>query len=103
MKELAQQIKRSSKHLVVVEVPLLFEVGWNKMTDLNVLVMADPKTLQLRLKKRRLTRAEYEARLKAQWPEDKKAALADVIFFHKTKTDLKWKVQRFCKAFDLLK
>ena len=103
LKELAQQIKKSSQHLVVIEIPLLFEAGWEKMTDLNVLVMADPKTLNMRLKKRGLTRAAYEARLKAQWPEEKKRALADVIFFHKTKTDLRWKVHRFCKAFDLLK
>ena len=103
LKELTQQIKKSPKRLIVVEIPLLFEAGWDKMTDLNVLIMADPKTLNARLKARHLPRAAYEARLKAQWPEEKKAARADVIFFHKTKTDLKWKVQRFCKAFDLLK
>ncbi|MBO4675012.1 MAG: dephospho-CoA kinase [Elusimicrobiaceae bacterium] len=103
LKELAQKIKKSSQYLIVIEIPLLFEAGWEKMTDLNVLIMADPKTLLVRLKKRGLTRSAYEARLKAQWPEEKKAALADVIFFHKTKIDLKWKVQRFCKALDLLK
>ena len=89
--------------MIVVEIPLLFEVGWEKLTDLNIVIVADSKTLQARLKKRGLTRAMYNARLKAQWPEDKKVALADIVFFHKTKTDLKWKVQRFCKAFDLLK
>lgn len=103
LKQLIQQIKKSPQRLIVVEIPLLFEAGWEKKTDLNVLVMADPKTLDVRLKKRHLTRAQYEARLKAQWPEHKKASCADVIFFHKTKTDLKWKVQRFCKTFDLLK
>lgn len=101
-KELALQIRRAEKPLVVVEVPLLFERGWDKMMDLNVLVMADDKTLPARLRERKMSLAQYKERLKTQWPENKKTALADVIFFHCTKNDLKRKIERFCDAFENL-
>jgi len=101
LKEGLAQIKQEKKRLVVFEIPLLFEAGCDKMTDLNVLVVADPKTLPARLKGRNMTRATYQARLNAQWPQAQKAAQADIILFHKDKKDLGAKIKRFCEAFDL--
>lgn len=101
LKEGLKQIKQEKKHLVVFEIPLLFEAGCDTMTDFNILVAADPKTLPVRLKGRNMTRATYQARLKTQWPEDKKAAQADLILFHKNKKDLGAKIKRFCEAFEL--
>lgn len=101
LKEGLKQIKQAEKKLVVFEIPLLFEAGCDKMTDLNIWVMADPKTLTQRLKGRKMSKAAYQARLKTQWPEEEKAARADIILFHKNKKDLGAKIKHLCEAFDL--
>ena len=101
LKEVKAQLKKCTQ-TEVVEVPLLFEAGWNHYTDLNIAVLADPKTLPARLKGRKLSLAQYKCRLKYQWPDEKKAACADVVFFHTDKRQLKQSVTRFCHAFNLL-
>lgn len=94
-----KRIHASAKPFVVFEVPLLFEAGWNKLTDLNILVVGDPQTLNERLAARGLSRREYERRLAAQMPDSKKALLANVLFFNGgSKEDLGLKVQRLCQA-----
>ena len=102
LKEVKTQIKVCARQWVVIEIPLLFEAGWEKYTDLNICVLADPKTLPARLKERKLSLAQYKRRLKYQWPDAQKAASADVVFFHKDKAQLKQSVTRFCHAFNLL-
>lgn len=102
LKEAAREIKEAKSALVVFEVPLLFEAGIDKKTDLNILVMADEKTLPARLKGRNMSRAEYEKRLKCQLPQEKKQVLADIILFHKTKKELALKVKHFCNIFSVL-
>jgi len=101
LKEGLKQIKKAKEKVVVFEIPLLFEAGCGEMTDLNALVMADPKTLSARLKGRNMTRSEYQRRLQTQWPEVEKATRADIILFHKNKKDLGAKIKRLCEAFDL--
>ena len=102
LKEVRAQIKQLTQPLIILEAPLLFEAGWDKFTDLNIAVLADPTTLPARLKGRRLTRAEYMRRSAHQLPDVQKAARADVVFFHATKAQLKQSVTRFCHAFSLL-
>ena len=102
LKEVRAQIKKTDKPCVVVEAPLLFEAGWDKLTDLNIVVLADPKTLPARLKERNLTRAEFNRRTQHQWPDEKKAQHADVVFFHATKAQLKKSVERFCNVLEVL-
>lgn len=103
LKSARRQILQVTNPLVVFEVPLLFESGWNKMVDLTVLIKADPKSLAARLKQRAMSRKTYQARLKTQWPESEKELKSDVIIFHKNKTDLKQKINHLCKAFETLK
>lgn len=98
-REVRARIKQSVRKLVVVEVPLLFEAGWEKQMDLTVCILADEQTLPARLKGRKLSRAEYERRLKTQLPPFEKAARADVVFFHTNKAQLKKSVTRFCNVF----
>lgn len=94
-----RRIHASEKPFVVFEVPLLFEAGWNKLTDLNILVVGDPQTLDERLAARGLSRQEYDRRLAAQMPDSEKALLANVLFFNGgSKEDLGLKVQRLCRA-----
>jgi len=102
LKEAARIIKAAPQPLVVFEVPLLFEAGIDKATDLNILVTADEKTLSARLKGRNMSRAEYERRVQCQLPQEKKQALADIVLFHTTKKELQLKVKRFCKTFSVL-
>lgn len=93
------RIRASQKPFVVFEVPLLFEAGWDKLTDMNVLVVGDPAALDARLAARGITRAEYDRRLAAQMPDSEKALRANVLFFNGgTKEDLALKVQRLCQA-----
>lgn len=95
-----EEIKKTTRSLIVFEVPLLFEAGWNKFTDLNVLVVGNPHTLKQRLQARRVTVAEYKRRIIAQMPDSEKARLADVILFNGgSKKDLGLKIERLCKAF----
>ena len=102
LKEVKAQLKACKHKIIVVEVPLLFEAGWDKLTDLNICVLADPNTLPARLQGRNLPRAQYTRRTRYQWPDAQKAARADVVFFHTTKAQLKQSVTRFCRAMNLL-
>ena len=102
LKALRRQIKAAPQALAVCEIPLLFEAGWDKYVDMTLAVSADKKTLPARLKERGVTRAEYARRLKSQCSEAQKCLRADMVFFHRTKDDLRLKVKRLCQAFDLL-
>jgi dephospho-CoA kinase len=101
-REVRARIKQSKCPVVVLEAPLLFEAGWDQYTDLNIVVLADPKTLPARLKERKLTRAEYNRRTKQQLPDLQKAQRGDVVFFHSTKAQLKKSVERFCSVLEVL-
>ena len=101
-REVYAQIKQSTRNLIIVEVPLLFEAGWEKQMDLMVCVLADERTLSARLKGRKLSRLEYERRLKNQLPPLEKAARADVVFFHANKAQLKKSVTRFRNVFKVV-
>jgi dephospho-CoA kinase len=66
--------------VVIVDLPLLFEVGWQQGLDEVILVYA-PAAVQLQrlLARDRLTREEARARLDSQMPIEKKKALATLI------------------------
>lgn len=94
-----KRIHASDKPFIVFEVPLLFEAGWDKLTDLNVLIVGNPETLDERLKERNISREEYDRRAAAQMPDHEKARRANVLFFNGgPKEDLGLKVQRLCQA-----
>ncbi len=97
----AEAVKKSPKRLFVFEVPLLFEAGWDKLTDLNIVVLGNPATLKERLKARGVTLAEYKRRLAGQLPEKEKAHRADMVLSNwKDKKDLGLKIKRLCLAFE---
>ncbi len=103
LKQAAQYIKQSPHKLVVFEVPLLFEAGWDKLTDLNIAVLGDSKTLPARLKARGVTAAEYKRRIAGQLPEAEKARRADIVLTNRGgKTDLGLKIKRLCQAFETI-
>ena len=83
----------------VVEVPLLFETGWDKRMDLTVVVAGSSATLPARLQARGLTPQTYRRRLKAQGPEAEKIRRADVVILNEGSTRaLQAKARRLYKA-----
>ena len=66
--------------LIVLDAPLLFESGWNKITDTTIVVVATRRQQIERAQKRLgLTQAQVLRRLKNQMPMKEKCDLADII------------------------
>ena len=66
--------------LIVLDAPLLFESGWNKITDTTIVVVATRRQQIERAQKRLgLTKAQVLRRLKNQMPMKEKCSLADMI------------------------
>ena len=65
---------------VILDVPLLFESGWNKITDINIVVKARRSQQFERAQKHLgITRSDVLKRLKNQMPLKEKCVMADII------------------------
>lgn len=69
---------------VVYEAAILFEKGGYRKCDKNLLITA-PREVRIRriISRDRATPAEIEARMNNQWPDEKKAEIADFIINNK--------------------
>lgn len=67
---------RAGEALAVVVIPLLFEVGAEAELDLTLCVACSASTQRERLLVRGWNEADIAARLAAQWPAERKLALA---------------------------
>ena len=66
--------------LIVLDVPLLFESSWNKLTDVNIVVRSSQQIQIKRIQKRtRLSKADILRRMKCQMPAKEKLQRADII------------------------
>jgi len=79
VKQKLSSFKKQKKALAFVEVPLLFEAGWQKRFDETVFVKAPRPQCISRLRKKGLSAKEAGQRLKAQWPQGKKIKSAHHI------------------------
>lgn len=91
--------QRQHSEYVVYEAAILFEKGGYKKCDYNLLITAPLEVRVERLIARdRTTRKEIEARMNNQWPDEKKASLADFIIENKklsiARTEVR-KIHRF--------
>ena len=78
VKSQISQYKHES--FVVLDVPLLFESGWDKIADTTIVVKAKRAQQFERAQKRLgITRSDFTSRLKNQMPLKKKCDLADII------------------------
>ena len=78
--ELAQQASEQGTAVVVFDVPLLLESGWDKNVDQVWVVYVPPAVQRQRLALRDgFSESAVSARLAAQWPIDKKAQQADLV------------------------
>lgn len=75
-----QELRGQAVPLVIYEAPLLFEAGADQRVDRVLTVTVDPEQQRARLASRdRLSAAELEARIAAQWPQTEKVARADYV------------------------
>lgn len=64
----------------ILDVPLLFEAGWDRLVDVTIVVTASRRQqIQRGQKRLRLSKAEILRRLKLQMPLKTKCDLADII------------------------
>ncbi|MFV9485116.1 dephospho-CoA kinase [Christiangramia sp. ASW11-125] len=77
-------VSKQTSEYIIYEAAILFEAGGYKKCDLSILVTA-PQELKIgRLQKRDdSTVEEIEARMGHQWPDEKKAKLADFLIENK--------------------
>ncbi|MGX7148487.1 dephospho-CoA kinase [Enterococcus ureasiticus] len=73
--------KKNQAPLVIVDIPLLFEGGYDKFVDKVAVVYIPEETQLARLMKRdNLTQAEAQQRIKSQLSIEKKKEKADIVF-----------------------
>lgn len=91
--------EKAFRGIVIVEVPLLFEAGFDRYVDTAVVVAAkQQKQLERSQKHLKLTRTEALRRIKAQMPLRDKIRLADIIIDNSgTKTQTLKQVKRICQ------
>jgi dephospho-CoA kinase len=77
-KQFLQAMQR--KEVVVLDIPLLFETGWDKMCD-AVMVVSAPSMVQRQrvLKRSGMTEQKFQAIMAAQMPDSEKRKRADFI------------------------
>lgn len=74
-----ESIKTKDSPLFVVEVPLLFEVGWEPFFDTTLTVVADVNICQKRFEDRGGKLSDFKLRTERQLPMDEKAKRADIV------------------------
>ncbi len=79
LKRLLAEIKKSKKKLIALEIPLLFESGFQKVCDQTITVFANIAESEKRLVAQGWTRTEIRRRRAAQWPLAKKMAKSDFV------------------------
>ncbi len=80
MESLYEKVSKENQYpLFVVEIPLLFEAGWNDWFDATVTVYADPASCKAWFIEQGHTEQEYDGRMKFQIDPKEKARLADYV------------------------
>lgn len=67
-----KELNKFVRGIVVLEIPLLFEAGFDRLCDKTVAVIAGRENIMKRLVKHGFSPEEISARLSAQWSEDEK-------------------------------
>jgi dephospho-CoA kinase len=84
----AAQWRAERRPLGVVVIPLLFETGAEKELDRIVCLACTAATQRERLRARGWNDAQIEGRIRAQWPTEKKIALAHFVIWSETTLEL---------------
>ena len=71
------EVKWVPKGIVILEVPLLFETGFNRFCDVTITVLSGKRNIMNRLSKKGFDKAHVHARLGAQLSETEKKRRSD--------------------------
>jgi len=95
--EFEDRIRKSKVDVLFLDVPLLFEAGFDDMTDVNLVIRASKQMQLLRLKMRDgLTEQEAQARINSQMPMSEKVARGDFVIDNNGKMcELEEKIEKF--------
>jgi dephospho-CoA kinase len=74
-----EEKKKAGIRAVVLDIPLLFEVGRDKDVDVTIVVTAPPEVQRERVLARGTTQERLDAVLKSQLPDAEKRARADYV------------------------
>ena len=78
-KKIKEMIEASDRRVILVEVPLLFEAGFETLCDKVVVVTCNATVKMKRLKNKKFTEEEVRARERAQMAEALKAQKANFV------------------------
>lgn len=98
IKILYEKINRSNSNLIIVDIPLLFEAGLEKMVNKTIVVWCSKKDQFARLLKRNGMRyGDAITRIRSQWPLKKKKQFADFVINNSgSLTETKKHVKQLC-------
>ena len=101
-REFQGRIQQSKAEILFLDVPLLFEAGFDDMTDVNLVIRAQAEMQLSRLQKRDgFTEKEAQARINSQMPMSEKVARADyVIDNNGSLCELEENVKKFISSVD---
>jgi dephospho-CoA kinase len=92
--KLESYAKSAPDSVIVLDIPLLIEVGFHKRGDLTIVVSADKDIRLKRLMDKGLPQSEAEARIAAQSDKDRLESEADIVLNNNsTLKDLREKVE----------
>lgn len=77
--KIKEKLEASDRRVIIVEVPLLFESGFQTLCDKVMVVTCNSNTKMKRLKNKKFTEQEIRARERAQMAEALKAQKADFL------------------------
>jgi dephospho-CoA kinase len=85
---IARVVRRGRARAIVLDAAILFEANWNTLCDTTVLVDAPrDQRLERLAQSRGWTEATLAAREAAQWPLERKRALADTVVLNDSGTE----------------
>jgi len=96
---IVQKIKQSKNNIVFIDVPLLFEAGWDDLCDSTIVVSCDKETqIQRVLSRDHCTRTQALDRIRNQMSLEDKEQRADYIIRNNTNYyDLEKEILRVLK------
>ncbi len=79
LQEKLMELGSRGEEIVFVEIPLLFEAGWDRICNLTVAVTAPDEMREARLRSRGRAAEDHKRLGLNQFPQDRKAAMADLV------------------------
>jgi dephospho-CoA kinase len=98
LKRFLGEIKKTKKKWIALEIPLLFESGFQKICDCVVTIFAGTQESDERLLSQGWTHTEIRRRRAEQWPIQKKMAKSDFVINNSgSKAEMRKQVQALLK------